>query len=612
MQKRQNEAHARLEALRAELRASGLSGFIVPKGDEFQNEYVPAYADRLAWLTGFTGSAGTAVILEDKAALIVDSRYTLQAKAQAGDVYAVELFPKTTVTSYLAANAPKGAAIGYDPALHTLKGFKQLRQEAVEKGLRLTPCRRNPVDRIWKKRPKPSHAPIFIQEEAFAGESAASKLERVQKAIKEKGAAGLFACAPDNVAWLFNIRGRDVVHTPLPLVRAYVPASGKPAIFTSPGHITPENSHAVELLATIANLASLSKVLPSFVEAGAKVMIDPERATFKIAAALKACKASLLEASDPCTLFKARKNKAELEGARNAQIRDGEALCRFLTWLDGEAPAGHLDEIAASDRLEAFRRETDMLEDLSFDTISGAGSNGAIVHYRVTPETNKKLLPGTLYLIDSGGQYRDGTTDVTRTVAVGEPTDEMRRHYTLVLKGHIGIATARFPAGTRGMDIDGFARRALWAAGLDYGHGTGHGIGSFLSVHEGPQSISRNGMAALEPGMIVSNEPGYYREGHYGIRLENLLAVRDAEPVEGGETPMLGFETLTLAPFDRRLIAAELLSQAELSWLNDYHERVFAALKDGLPPKNRHWLKLATQAIRAPSKAPRQAASRPA
>ena len=303
-------------------------------------------------------------------------------------------------------------------------------------------------------------------------------------------------------------------------------------------------------------------------------MIDNARTTLAIAAALRACKAKPVEASDPCMLFKAKKNATELEGARNAHLRDGAALCRFLAWLDAEVPSGKIDELTASDKLEAFRRETGEFQDVSFDTISGAGSNGAIVHYRATPETNKKLLPGALYLIDSGAQYLDGTTDVTRTVAIGEPTGEMRRHYTLVLKGHIGIATARFPAGTRGVDIDGFARRALWAAGLNYGHGTGHGIGSFLSVHEGPQSISPNGMAALEPGMIVSNEPGYYREGHYGIRLENLCAITEPQAVEGGEEPVMGFETLTLAPFDRRLIVPEMLDAGELGWLNAYHARV--------------------------------------
>lgn len=585
---------SRLRALREELKAKGLDGFIVPKSDEFQNESVPAYADRLSWLTGFTGSAGQALILENAALLFVDSRYTLQAKAQVdGTLYAVELVKKTMADA-VCAHAPKGSVIGYDAALHTLSGFKTLKDKAAEAGFELTPCSINLIDAIWTHRPQSTHAPIFFLSDGFAGEGAADKIGRFQKAIEEKGAAGVFISAPDAVAWLFNIRGRDVAHTPIPLVRAFVPASGKPSIFVQEGHITDANRTQIEQLATIYGLSALPDALTGLFDAGADILCDPAHTTLLIADLMEKRGAVVIEANNPPALFKARKNSIELQGARNAQIRDGAALCRFLAWLDAEGGTGTVDEITAADKLETFRRDTNLLEDLSFDTISGAGSNGAIVHYRATPETNKPLLPGTLYLIDSGGQYLDGTTDVTRTVAIGEPTYKMRRHFTLVLKGHIGIATSRFPAGTRGVDIDAFARRALWAAGLDYGHGTGHGIGSFLSVHEGPQSISRNGMVALEPGMIISNEPGYYREGHYGIRLENLLAVNEAEAIEGGEIPMMSFETLTLAPFDRRLIAPELLSEDERTWLDDYHGRVFNELSPLLPPADLPWLKAAT------------------
>jgi Xaa-Pro aminopeptidase len=576
----------------------GLKGFIVPKGDAFQNEAVPPHWDRLSWLTGFTGSAGCAVILEDKAALIVDSRYTLQAKAQTNAaLYSVELTPKVKVSSWLVDNASEGAVIGYDPSLHTLAGFKALKKETEKARLELRPVAPNPIDALWDDRPAAHHAPIELHGEEYAGESAASKLARVQKDIEEKKANGLFVNAPDTVCWLLNIRGRDVLHTPIPLVRAYVPRSGKPALFTQPGHVTPGNHALLEPLAALHDLASLAKALPSIMEKGAKILADPAQTTLEIAEVLKASGAELVETADPCAVMKARKNAVELQGARNAHVRDGAALVRFLAWLDAKAGTGALDEIAASDRLEAFRRDTGALEDLSFDTISGAGSNGAIVHYRATPETNKRLEPGTLYLIDSGGQYRDGTTDVTRTVAIGEPTPEMRRHFTLVLKGHIGIATARFPKDTRGVDIDAFARRALWDAGLDYGHGTGHGVGSFLSVHEGPPSISRNGMAALEPGMIVSNEPGYYREGHYGIRLENLLAVTEAAPIAGGETEMMGFETLTLVPLDRRLVEPSLLSDAERDWLNAYHARVRRELSPLLKPQDLAWLETATASL---------------
>jgi Xaa-Pro aminopeptidase len=590
MQDRDQEAAGRLNALRTLLRSFGLDGFIVPKADEFQNESVPAYADRLAWLTGFTGSAGCAIVLEDKAALLADSRYTLQAKAQVSQkLYTVEPAPKVTIASYLAANAAKGAIIGYDPALHTVAGFGPVRKAAGS--FKLKAWRRNPIDRLWKNRPPEVHAPIFIHKESFAGESAASKLDRVSKAIEEKEADALLIPAPDDVAWLFNIRGHDIEHTPVPLVRALVRIRDKPVIFVSQGHITEDNRKTIEAMAILEDLRFLDKDLARLVEPGKRVLASPSSATLKILAALKKAKAKVIEAPDPCALLKAKKNAVELQGAREAQARDGAALCRFLAWLDAHASAGKIDELSASDKLEAFRRESNLFEDSSFDTISGAGPNGAIVHYRATPETNRKLLPGTLYLVDSGAQYPDGTTDVTRTVAVGEPTDEMRRHYTLVLKGHIGIATARFPAGTRGIDLDSFARRALWEAGLDYGHGTGHGVGSFLSVHEGPQSISRNGMTELEPGMILSNEPGYYREGHYGIRLENLLAVTGAGPAEGGERPVMSFETLTLAPFDRRLVAPELLSPGELAWLNAYHARVWREISPALKGSERKWLK---------------------
>ena len=598
MQERAHIASSRLTALRASIRSLGLNGFIVPKNDAFQNESVPPHWDRLAWLTGFTGSAGCAVILEGKAALIVDSRYTLQAKAQVDAfLYAVELFPKTQIGSYLAANAPQGAAIGYDPTLPTLKGFKALEEEAKKAGLDLRPIVPNPIDELWQDRPAGRHFPIIMHGEDYAGESASSKIARLQKAIEEKNAASILVSAPDAVAWLFNIRGRDVANTPVPLVRAYVPLTGRPVIFTSPGHITAENQSFIEPLAGIQDLSALADALPGLIGKGSKVIADPAQTTLHVADALKKAGVTLIETADPCTLFKARKNAVELQGARNAHIRDGAAMCRFLAWLDEKAPSGEVTEIAASDRLEAFRRDTGLLEDLSFDTISGAGSNGAIVHYRATPETNKTLEPGTLYLIDSGGQYRDGTTDVTRTVAIGTPPEDTRRHFTLVLKGHIAIATARFPSGTRGVDIDAFARRALWEAGLDYGHGTGHGVGSFLSVHEGPQSISRNGMAELEPGMILSNEPGYYREGHYGIRLENLIAVTEAAPIDGGETPMLGFENLTLAPFDRRLIVPTLLSAAERDWLNAYHARVRRELAPHLQERDAKWLEAATASL---------------
>lgn len=589
-----SDTASRLSALRASLKSQGLAGFIVPKTDAFQNESVPAHEDRLEWLTGFTGSAGVAVVLQDKAALIVDSRYTLQAKAQADlSLFSVELAPPMTSASYLSQHAPKNSAIGYDPRLHTLSGFKTLRAEVEKSGLKLTALRRNPIDALWTGRPRAFHAPIFLHDENLVGESAASKLQRLQNELQKNKADGLLVSAPDSVAWLFNIRGRDVAHTPMALVRAFLPAEGKPLLFVSKGHITEENKTALAQLAIIHDAKHLDAALKETIGKDAKILADPSRTTVELAKALKRSGAKIKEGADPCILSKARKNAAELEGARNAHKRDGVALARFLIWLDGQDP-GTVDEIGAAERLEGFRRESNLFEDSSFDTISGAGPNGAIVHYRVTPSTNRPLAANSLYLVDSGAQYRDGTTDVTRTVAIGEPTAEMRRHFTLVLKGNIAIATARFPAGTRGVDLDAFARRALWNAGLDYGHGTGHGVGSFLSVHEGPQNISRNGMAALEPGMIVSNEPGYYREGQYGIRIENLLIVAPAEALEGGELPMMSFETLTLAPMDRRLVDTALLSKEEIDWLDSYHARVYREIAPSLNSEEKKWLKAAT------------------
>ncbi len=581
----------KLSALRTALNTQRLHGVIVPKADAFQNESVPASDDRLAWLTGFTGSAGIAIITQEKATLFVDSRYSLQAKAQVSETdYAVELYDSAaTVTDWLSVNAPAGSVIGFDANLHTLTGFKPLRETAERCGFELRAATNNIVDGIWTDRPAAARFPLVIHDEAFAGESAADKIKRVQAQIADRKADGLLVAAPDAVAWLFNVRGHDVRHTPSALMRAFVPISGKPTLFASAEHITTQNRAVIEALANIQSIETLPGALSSLIGTG-KIMADPASTTVAFAEIVKAAGATLIEAPDPCAKFKAIKNAVELQGSRNAHHRDAVALCRFHCWLDKHGQAGVIDELGAAEKLEALRRETGELQDLSFDTISGAGSNGAIVHYRSTPETNRVLHPGTLFLVDSGAQYRDGTTDVTRTVAIGTPTADMRRHFTLVLKGHIAIATARFPAKTRGVDLDPFARRALWDAGLDYGHGTGHGVGSYLSVHEGPQGISRNSMVALEPGMIVSNEPGYYREGHYGIRIENLMAVIPAAPIDGGEVPMLGFETLTLAPIDRQLIDVNLLSANEIAWLDAYHRRVMADVSPMLDSETRSWL----------------------
>lgn len=594
----QANSAATLEKLRANLKAAGFAGFIVPKSDEFQNESVPPHADRLTFLTGFSGSAGTAVILMEKAALIVDSRYTLQGRAQTDPaLYDIEVWPKKTVSGYLADNVKPNDIIGYDARLHTVAELLAYQKVATASGFTLQGCATNPIDAIWDDRPSQQVSPIMLHDLAFTGETVETKLARVREAVAKKDAAGVFVAAADSVAWLFNIRGRDVAHTPVALVRAFIPAAGQPILFVSDGHVTPDVKPALEAVATLCPIESIKDSIKQSIEVNAKIMIDPARTTLAIAQALEESGALPMDAPDPCVPLKAQKNPVECAGARAAHKRDGVALCRFLAWLDATGRTGDLDEIGAAARLGSFRREGELFEGESFDTISGAGPNGAIVHYRVTPATNRKLASGSLFLIDSGGQYRDGTTDVTRTIAIGTPTPDMCRHFTLVLKGHIALSTARFPVGARGVDLDAFARRSLWAAGLDYGHGTGHGVGSFLSVHEGPQGFSRNNLTAFEPGMIVSNEPGYYREGHYGIRVENLLLVKEAEVVNEGEIAMLSFETLTLAPMDRAVIDTALLSHEEIAWLNAYHARVYGEIAPALSVGEREWLARATASL---------------
>lgn len=591
-------AAGRLARLREVLRGRKLSGFLVPKTDEFQNEYVPPHSDRLAWLTGFTGSAGTAIVLDEKAALLVDSRYTLQAREQVSrEQFSIEDFPAVTVESYLEANAGPGSVIGYDPRLHSVESVRKLEKASKQCGFILQQVEENPIDELWEERPAARSSPAFRHGPEYSGEDAASKLKRIGRKIAEKRCDAALIAAPESVCWLFNLRGSDIEHTPLVMARAVLPVEGKAWLFIGEDKLSDQLRSELETLARIFPLEEFANRIGEAAPRGQRVLIDPALTPQYFATRLQSAGAEIVEAPDPAIFAKAVKNETELNGARAAHQRDGAALCRFLAWLDRTAPSGGLDEITAAEKLEDFRRETNALKDISFDTISAAGPHGAIVHYRVTRRSNAPLLPGTLYLVDSGGQYLDGTTDVTRTVAIGDPTPEMRRHFTLVLKAHIALATARFPKGTRGVDLDGIARNPLWRAGLDYGHGTGHGIGSYLSVHEGPQSISKRGMTALEPGMILSIEPGLYIEGEYGIRLENLAAVTAPEEIEGGSLPMMGFETLTLAPFDRRLIDIALLTHDERAWLNAYHMQVWSEIAPKLSPAEQAWLACATAPI---------------
>jgi Xaa-Pro aminopeptidase len=519
-------APERVKALRRELKARELDGFLVPHSDEHQNEFLPPSAERLRWLTGFTGSAGTAIVLENAAALFVDGRYTLQARDQSdGSIFEVLQIPEVKASKWLAAKLPKGGVVGYDPKLHTIKEIGRLTESLGKAGITLSPQATNPIDLLWSDRPAPPAAPVVPQDIELAGRSAKEKTAEIQDGLKGAKTDAVLLSMLDSIAWLFNIRGADISHSPLALAFAIVPARGKPQLFIDPAKLGGNVRGHLKAAAEILPPDALEARLKSLGQKSARVRLDPETTPVRFAQALEAAGAKIVKGDDPCILPKAIKTKAEIEGARAAHVRDGAAMVRFLAWLDATAPSGRVDEVGAAIKLEEFRRDTGELKDISFDSISAAGPHGAVVHYRPTRAASLKLRPRSLYLIDSGGQYPDGTTDITRTVAIGMPTAKMRRDYTLVLKGHVAISTARFPKGTRGQDLDPFARRPLWEAGLDFDHGTGHGVGSYLCVHEPPQRLSRYGTAEFQPGMILSNEPGLYREGQYGIRLENLVLV---------------------------------------------------------------------------------------
>jgi Xaa-Pro aminopeptidase len=586
----------KLKGLRDSLAVLGLTGFLVPHGDEHQSEYPPPSSERLAWLTGFTGSAGFAIVLKDAAAIFVDGRYTLQAAAQVDPVFAREHLIENPPSKWLAGHAKSGGRIGYDPWLLTLADVRRFTDAAKSAGAELVPVEANPIDALWLDRPAPPLGAVALHPASLAGEEAAAKIARLQSLVAAKNADAAVLTQPDSIAWLLNIRGADVAHNPTALAFAVLPAAGRPALFIDGRKLSNSVRTALASLAEIEAPASLAAGLAAL--GGKRVLLDPQATADAIRKMIADAGGTIVEGQDPVALPKARKNETELAGMRRAHLRDGAAMVRFLRWLD-EAPPGTVDEIAAAERLRAFRAEAaakDGMElvDLSFDTISGAGPNGAIVHYRVTPETNRRLESGSLYLVDSGAQYRDGTTDITRTVAVGAPSAEMRERFTLVLKGHIAIATARFPVGASGAQLDTLARIALWKAGCDYDHGTGHGVGAFLSVHEGPARISKMGSVPLEAGMVLSNEPGYYKAGAYGIRTENLVIVTPPAAIPGGDRDMLGFETLTLCPIDRRLVDIALLTADEIAWFDAYHAWVKASLTPLLDAANRDWLTAAT------------------
>jgi len=591
----------RLKALREQLKADRLDGFVVPLTDEHMSEYVGSYAQRLAWLTGFKGSAGAAVVLPEEAAIFVDGRYTLQVRQQVSATeWSYQSVPETSTTQWLEEHAPEGARIGYDPWLHTRDWVKKARDALAGRGAELVPISRNPIDQVWTDRPEASKAHLVVQPDRYAGKSAAEKRTEVGDWLAQHKADAAVLSALDSIAWAFNIRGADVTHTPVALAYALVHADGTADLFVAGEKIDSEVRQHLGNGVRLHERAEFESALSDL--KGKTVVVDPERAVAAIFDTLEKAEAKILALRDPVVLPKAVKNPVEIAGQKAAQERDGAAIARFLRWIDEEAPKGEVDELKASDHLEALRRENPELRDLSFDSISGAGPNGAIVHYKSSEKTNRKLETGTLYLIDSGGQYVDGTTDITRTVPIGEPTAEMRDRFTRVLKGHIAVATALFPKGTRGSQLDSFARRPLWEAGLDYAHGTGHGVGSFLAVHEGPQRIAPVGSSQsggdepLVAGMILSNEPGYYKTGEYGIRIENLVLVVE-RAVEGAEKEMLGFETLTFAPIDKRLIDVEMLEPEELIWLNCYHAHVLAKIGPNLKGEDLEWLQAACAPI---------------
>lgn len=596
---RRDQAATRLAALRAELKARHLDGFVIPLADEHQGEYLPQRARRLAWLTGFTGSAGLAIVLADQAAIWSDGRYTIQLDQQVdGTLYQRLHITDQPPWDWLAQAIGTGARIGYDPWLHTPDGLARLVAACTRAGAQAIPVDDNPIDAIWTDQPPPPLGLVEAQDLAHAGESSADKRARIAAELKAAGQDAALLTLPESIAWLLNIRGSDVPHNPVPLSFALLKDDATVDLFIDQRKLSPDiGAHLGNAVALHAPEA-LGDALDALGGAKRRVRLDSATAPSWAAARLAAAGATLAKGEDPCLLPKACKNPVELAGTRSAHIRDGAAVCRFLRWFDQTAPTGNTDELGVAKQLSRFRQADPLIRDLSFSTIAGSGPNGAIVHYRATPESNRRLAPGEIFLLDSGAQYVDGTTDITRTVWVegaGDPTAEMRDRFTRVLQGHIALARVRFPQGTSGQQLDVLARHPLWQVGLDYDHGTGHGVGAFLSVHEGPQRIAKAGSpVALKPGMIVSNEPGYYKTGAYGIRIENLQAVTDIEQPAGAERHLLGFETLTFVPIDRRLIDITLLSSDERRWVDDYHRAVRAKVGPLLDGDDLAWLDQAT------------------
>jgi Xaa-Pro aminopeptidase len=589
-------AAARVERLRAELKRRGLDGFVVPRADRQQNEFLPASEAHLAWLTGFTGSAGAAIVLAARAAVFVDGRYTVQANSQVDQaIFSIEHLVDSPPSQWLEQNFKAGAKLGYDPWLHTSESADRLRKACATAGAELVAVDDNPIDALWTDRPAPPAGQVSLRDIKFAGESAADKLKRIQAELKPLRADVLVVSDPQNVAWTFNIRGADVPHIPLALAFAVIPREGRPALYVDGAKLNEQVRPALEAVVALRAPDELARDVAQF--KGKTVRLDSASAADALTRLVAGSGGKPASGTDPIALMKAVKNHAEIAGSRAAHKRDGVAMARFLSWLEREAPTGVVTEIDAVKALESFRRDTGLLKDIAFPTIAGSGPNGAIVHYQVTRSSNRTLASNELFLIDSGAQYEDGTTDITRTVVIGTPSGEMRDRFTRVLKGHIAIATAVFPENTSGAQLDPLARTALWQAGLDFDHGTGHGVGSYLSVHEGPARISKLGTVALRRGMILSNEPGYYKTAAYGIRIENLVLVIAAPEPVSAEKPVNAFETLTLAPIDRRLIDTRMLTAKERNWIDSYHVRVQEVLGPLLDQPTQRWLDAATRPL---------------
>ncbi len=579
----------RLKALRAEMAAEGLEGYLVPRADAHQGEYVAARDQRLAWLTGFTGSEGFCAVLRKKAGLFADGRYRVQAKAQVAAEITPVNWPETKPGPWLAEQLTSGSTVGFDPWLHTAAEIEALEKSLSESGVTLKSVA-NLVDRIWEDQPDPPAGRVVEHPAELAGESSADKRTRLAKTLAEAGETAALLTLPDSISWLLNVRGSDIPRIPVVQAFAILRNDARVTLFLDPKKTADlELGPEIEIRPPSDFTAALS-ALPG------PVRVDKSTAPLAVVQILGEAGVKVQWGQDPCLLPKAKKNEVELRSTREAHLRDGAAMVEFLAWLDREAPKGKLTEIDVVTKLEGFRRATNALRDISFDTICGAGPHGAIVHYRVTEETNRKIAPGELLLVDSGGQYVDGTTDITRTVAIGAPSEEHRACFTRVLQGMIAISRARWPKGLAGRDLDALARFPLWTAGMDYDHGTGHGVGVFLSVHEGPQRLSRISEIAIEPGMILSNEPGYYREGAFGIRIENLVVAREADRI-ADDREQLCFETLTWVPVDRRLIDAGSLGPAERNWINRYHAEVRARISPRVGQGTREWLDEATRPI---------------